>query len=219
MKRAAYLFILLILIGALWNTIFLYPLKLLVVFFHEASHALATLATGGRVEELVIVPAQGGHVISAGGNRFLGLSSGYLGSLLWGGLLYSLAVTSKKDREVMLCLSVFVLVITLYAMSPFSNTFGFTFCLLTGVFMSFSARKLSHGFNDFVLRLIGLTSMIYAPLDIISDTLVRSEARSDARMLAEEFWGTTVFWGTLWTLLSLAFVLWIIRWSYKHENH
>jgi hypothetical protein len=218
-KRVAYLALLLVLVGAFWNTWLLYPLKLLVVFFHEASHALTTLLTGGAVKELVIIPAQGGHVISMGGNRFLALSSGYLGSLLWGGLVYLLAVTTRKDRGVMLCLAIFILCITLYTMSPFTNSFGFFFCLMTGLFMVFSARKLSHGFNDFVLRLVGLTSMVYAPLDIISDTLVRSELRSDARMLAEEFGGTTVFWGTLWVLLSLFFVGWIIRWGFKYEKH
>ena len=76
----------------LWNYPVLYPLKLLVVFFHESSHALMTVATGGSVETLVIDPMQGGHVISVGGDRFLTLSAGYLGSWVWGVVIYLFAV-------------------------------------------------------------------------------------------------------------------------------
>jgi hypothetical protein len=59
MKQLLYLIALLLLIMLAWDTVFLYPLKLLVVFFHESSHALATLLTGGSVKELVINKDQG----------------------------------------------------------------------------------------------------------------------------------------------------------------
>ena len=67
-----------------------------------------------------------------------------------------------------------------------------------------AARFLPHGPNDLILRLIGLTSIAYVPLDIFSDTLARPGAQSDASMLAHEFGGPTVFWGGLWLALSLA---------------
>ena len=50
-------------------------------------------------------------------------------------------------------------------------------------------------------------SMIYVPLDILSDTIFRSELRSDARMLAEEFGGATVMWGGVWLVLSLVAIV------------
>ena len=46
--------------------------------------------------------------------------------------------------------------------------------------------------NNFILKLIGLTSMIYVPLDIVSDTIYRSHIKSDASMLADEFGGATI---------------------------
>ena len=78
MKQLSYLICLLGLIILAWEYPILYPLKLLVVFFHESSHALATLLTGGSVQELVINKDQGGHVISQGGNLFIVLSAGYI---------------------------------------------------------------------------------------------------------------------------------------------
>ena len=83
-RRLGYLLALLILVFALWPTPFLAPLKTLVVFFHEASHALTAVATGGVVIEMEVDQNQGGHVRSMGDIRLLTLSAGYLGSLLWG---------------------------------------------------------------------------------------------------------------------------------------
>ena len=88
MKELAALFGIVVVVFIFWSSPVLYPLKLLVVFFHESSHAIMTVLTGGEVKELMLSPEQGGHVMSKGGNRFLTLSAGYLGSLMWGIIIY-----------------------------------------------------------------------------------------------------------------------------------
>ena len=75
---------------SLWDTALIYPLKIFVVFLHEVSHAMAAVATGGSVERILLDPHQGGAAYTVGGNGFLTLSAGYLGSLLWG-VLFILA--------------------------------------------------------------------------------------------------------------------------------
>src|SRR5881628_2717733 len=82
----------------LWNTWFVYPLKVLVVFFHELSHGLMAIATGGSIQEIQVVAQEGGMCVTAGGNRFLILSAGYLGSLVWGGAILVLATRTKRDK-------------------------------------------------------------------------------------------------------------------------
>jgi Peptidase M50B-like len=69
------------------------------------------------------------------------------------------------------------------------------------------AYFLSERTNDFLLRLFGLTSMIYVPLDIFSDTLARPHLHSDARILAELVGGTTQIWGFVWLALSVPIIL------------
>ena len=69
----------------LWTSPWLAPLKILIVLFHELSHALMTIITGGEVVSLELSSNQGGMVLSRGGSRFLILSAGYLGSLLMAG--------------------------------------------------------------------------------------------------------------------------------------
>ena len=212
MKQLLILFSVIIAIFFLWSTPALYPLKLLIVFFHESSHALMTIATGGQVIELEIDRMQGGHVISAGGNRFITLTAGYLGSLIWGVVIYLLAVGSKYDKAIMFCLGIIIMVVTTLFVR---DLFAFGFSGLTGLFMILMGVKAPMQINDIILRVIGVTSMSYVPLDVYSDTIVRTSLRSDAFMLAEEFGGTTVLWGTIWLLVSVVILIATLKISLK----
>jgi hypothetical protein len=203
MKQLLILAGLIFAIFLLWNYPVLYPLKLLVVFFHESSHALMTVATGGSVEELVIDPMQGGHVLSVGGNRFLTLSAGYLGSLVWGVVVYLIAVRTRFDKAMMILLGVTVIAIAAFFIR---ELFPLVFAGITGVALILVGLKLPIEINDLVLRVIGMTNMIYVPFDIYSDTIARSELASDAFMLAEEFGGASWLWGGIWLLTSLMLV-------------
>ncbi|WP_291729617.1 M50 family metallopeptidase [Leisingera sp. F5] len=192
-------------IAALWPTQAVLPLRILTVFLHELSHAAAALLTGGEVLSLTIDPREGGMVVSRGGNRFLGLSAGYTGSLLTGSALFLVALRTDWDRKVLALFGCVTLAVaTLYIRDLFA--LGFT--LATGALMLAAARYLSLNINDMILRVIGISSMIYAPLDIWDDTIARSYLRSDARMMAEEFGGTTMLWGGVWLAISLG-VIWL----------
>lgn len=201
---------LLAVIAALWSTPAVTPLKILVVFLHELSHALAALLTGGKVESLTIDAAQGGMVTARGGNRFWTLTAGYLGSLLFGLVLTVGAVRTHFDRAILALLGAALLIV---AGVYIRDGFALAFTAGTGAVMLISARFLPHVAADLALRVIGLTSMIYVPLDIFSDTIARAHLRSDAAMLAEEFGGTTSLWGGLWLGLSLCAIAACLRWG------
>ncbi len=191
-----------------WGTWVVLPLKILVVFLHELSHAIAIVLTGGSVESFSISPQQGGLVIGRGGNRFLSLSAGYLGSLTLGMGLLIIALRTHWDRAVLGGFGgVMLLVTLLYVREPFAMAF----CAGVGVVMIAMAWYLGRAVCDLVLRVIGLTSMIYVPYDIFDDTIRRSGLRSDAYMLAEEFGGTAMLWGGLWLVLSLVSILLCLR--------
>ncbi len=193
-----------ILLTVFGGTVWTAPLEILIVFFHEAAHALMTLLTGGRVLEMAVTIHQGGHVISAGGNRFLILTAGYLGSLLIGAALLVAGMRSRHDRLILLCLGVLVALITALFVR---NMFGLIYGLIAASLMVGIARLLPEIASDYSLRLIGVMSLLYVPADIFSDTIDRAHLHSDARMLAEEFGGTTVMWGGLWLLISLVMII------------
>lgn len=196
------------LVFAAWRTPVAVPLKVLVVFFHELAHVVAVLATGGAVETLSVSPDQGGAVTSVGGSRFWILSAGYIGSLLIGAGLFAAAVRSRVDRIVLGLLgAVMVVVAVLYI----REGFAFLFCTGVGAAMLLAAKFLPHAVNDLVLRVIGLTSIIYVPFDIFDDTIARSVLPSDARMLAQEIGGPTVLWGGIWLAVSLIVIIVCLR--------
>lgn len=187
-------------VAVLWVTPFLAPVKILVVFFHELSHAVAGWLTGGEVKEFVINVNQGGHVLMVGGDRFLTLSAGYLGSLVVGAVMLLATGYSRSDKYI----TAFLGIVLIGVAAGFIRTpFGFIYCAVVGGGMLVAAYLLSHQINDYILHFLAMTNLLYVPLDIYSDTLQRSHLRSDARMLAEEFGGTTVMWGVVWLSISL----------------
>ncbi|MBN8587471.1 MAG: M50 family metallopeptidase [Rhodothermia bacterium] len=209
-KNIALLLVACIAILFLWDTPILYPLQMLVVFFHEASHALATILTGGSVQEMVLVREQGGHVVSLGGWPFVTLSAGYLGSLGFGVLFYVLSASKRFQKWMVLGIGVFILLITLFFVR---NWFGFGFSLVAGGVFVVAGRYLADDWNALVLKAIGLTSMMYVPHDIYSDTIARSYLVSDARMLAEAYGGSTMMWGGIWLIISLYVIFSVFRWT------
>lgn len=187
----------------LWQTPVIIPLKILIVFLHEISHALATWITGGDVLSISLSSRQGGLTTASGGNVFVILSAGYVGSLLIGVVVLLIALKSKADHVLMGFLGVATLLITAFYIREW---FALGFSVGLGVLMLASARFLPHSINDLALRVIGLTSMVYVPFDIFDDTIARAGVRSDAYLLAEQFGGATVMWGGLWLLISLVVI-------------
>ena len=194
----------------LWNTWIVYPLKVLVVFFHELSHGLAAILTGGSIVEIQLQKEQGGLCITQGGSRFLILSAGSLGRLLFGGAILLLAARSRNDKAITGTLAVILLAVTLLFVRPWFG-FGMMFGLGTGVALLLAALYLGKQGNDWLLRIIGLTSCLYAVLDIKSDVLDRPELQSDARMLAELTHIPTVVWGMVWLIIAVVATIWFLR--------
>lgn len=195
---------LLILLGAifvLWDTFLVYPIKVLVVFFHELSHGLAALLTGGSIDHIELSPRQGGVCYTRGGSRFVTLTAGYLGSLIFGGAILLLAAKTRYDRLISAVLGAMIVLIGLLFLRPLIS-FGFFFGLAAGAGFMIVGWKLSERTNDVLLRLVGLTSCLYAPLDIKSDILDRPHLRSDAVMLSELTHIPAMVWGVLWITVA-----------------
>jgi hypothetical protein len=197
----------------LWDTPVVYPLKIFVVLLHEVSHGIAAVAGGGTIQEILITPNQGGACHCPGGVPFLTLSAGYLGSLAWGALLLGIAMRGGRwPRFGMAAVGVLVLAVgALYV----RTAFGLTFALAFGAGLLASARWLPEAFTRTLLTALGLTSCLYAILDIKSDILDRPDLESDARMLAELTGVPTLVWGVLWIGLALAASWWLLSRAYR----
>ena len=185
----------------LWNTPFVYPLKIFVVMLHEISHGIASVATGGSIEKIVLDPYQGGACYCGGGNAFLTLSAGYLGSLVWGLVLLA-ATNSRRIPTQTLVFVVGALVVLLTALYV-RNGFGLAFGLAFGATLMIAGRKLGPAASRILMTALGLTSCLYAILDIKSDVLDRPHLESDAAMLAELTGVPTMTWGVIWIAVAV----------------
>jgi len=203
--RRRFLFVLgfLIYFGALWyawESVLVYPLKVFVVFLHEVSHGIAAVFTGGSIQQITLSPRLGGSCYCPGGNAFVTLSAGYLGSLGWGAaILEAIKLSGSKVAWVVRLLGAGVVLSTLLFGR---GAFGFAFGILFGIGLILAARHLSTTVNRIILTALGLTSCLYAVLDIKSDVLDRPELQSDARMLAELTGVPTLAWGILWITVA-----------------
>lgn len=197
------------LLWVFWYSPAVYPLKIFVVLLHEISHGMAAVATGGTIERIILDPMEGGACFCPGGNAFLTLSAGYLGSLIWGLLL--VAVSSRFPRGSRVAVAVVGALVLLLTASFVRSAFGVGFGLLFGLALVGAARFLPALANRLLLMALGLTSALYAVLDIKSDVLDRPELESDARMLAEVTGIPTIVWGVLWIGVALGISMLAMR--------
>lgn len=185
----------------LWPTPFIYPLKVFVVFLHELSHGLMAVATGGRIEAISLDWREGGETMTLGGSAFLTLSAGYLGSLLWGLLLVALGRARPAfGRWTLIALGAIMLGVTAFYVR---GTFGLAFGILFGSALLVAGSWLPAVAVQVGVTGLGLTSALYALLDIRSDVIDRPGQLSDALMLARLTGVPAMVWGVLWIGLAL----------------
>ncbi|HLU26038.1 MAG TPA: M50 family metallopeptidase [Longimicrobiales bacterium] len=192
----------------LWDTPAVYPLRIFVVLLHEISHGLAAVATGGSIVRIGLSPDEGGVTYTLGGNAFLTLSAGYLGSLAWGlALIEAARARAKRIRVVTAGLGALLL---LMAILFVRGWFGWIFTLLAGAVLLLAARRLSPRGQAVLLTTLGATSALYAVLDIRSDVLQRPHLESDAHLLMELTGVPTLVWGVVWIAVALAACGWML---------
>ena len=199
-KTIATLAIMVILAIVFWNSPVLYPVKAFVVLLHELSHGLAAILSGGKIDRIELSSNLGGVCWSSGGLRAVVLPAGYLGSIFFGGLILVVAARTRYDKIISLVIGCVVILITaLYVRSAFGLGFGFLF----GSGLIAVSFFFSEGVNDLILKFLGVTSSLYAVIDIKEDLISRTVPGSDAYAMAQEFFFPPVFWGVFWILIAL----------------
>ena len=194
---------------AFWSTVFVWPLRVFVVLLHEISHGLAAVATGGRIVSIELSPLEGGLCTTAGGWPFVISSAGYLGSALFGALFLVLGFRARPGAHRALTALLGAALVAL-SLVYVRSAFGFFYGLVAGAVLLAVARWLPEGVSSFVLRLLGVTSLLYAPWDIVSDLILRSVPSSDASALARMTGIPALAWGVLWLVASVAVALWAV---------
>jgi hypothetical protein len=192
----------------LWHRPVMFPIKMFVVLLHEISHGLVAALTGGQIEGITISMDLGGLCTFRGGWDLLVLPAGYIGSLLWGGLILVGSARTRHDRAISMAIGIGVLAVTILYVH---NGFGIVFCVLFGAAMIALGRFATDWLNDAALQFLGLTSCLYALIDIKEDLIDRTVPGSDAWQMAQKLWLPAFFWGVLWIVIALVCTAMIVR--------
>lgn len=196
------------------------PVKLLAVTFHEVSHGLAAILTGGRVFGFALAPGGGGVTLGIGGSLPIILFAGYLGSTLWGIALYYASV-KWKPTAALLTLEVVLIGSALFGwLNDYTLFFGMgALLLLTAVF-----AIPSNAAKRFFVQLVGSACCLYAPLDVLSDVFALRgplqvggvETMSDIRQIADVTGVSGILIGVVILAIQAAVLVWVVRWTCRH---
>ncbi|KAI3746005.1 hypothetical protein L6452_08420 [Arctium lappa] len=196
-----------IVILALWRTVVLLPFKLVTVFLHEASHAVACKLTCGHVEGMQIHADEGGMTQTRGGVYWFILPAGYLGSSFWGMVLILASTNLLAARIAAGCLAV-ALIIVLFVAKNWTLRWlcaGFI-VILAIVWVLQETTKVR--ILRYIIMFIGVMNSVFSIYDIYGDLISRQVHTSDAEKFAEvcPCPCNGVGWGVIWGLVSLVFL-------------
>jgi hypothetical protein len=181
-------------------------------FFHEISHGLAALITGGRIVFITLDYVGSGLCMSQGGVPFVVVFSGYFGSALWGLFIYLAADRIKrKSAYIMMALLIIVL---LTAMLFWAKGVS-TYIILTIMIAMFSVffKLASSVALKMLLQFIGM----FVLLDAIRSPLVLidGKAEGDGANLSSMTYVPEFVWVGIWFVFGLACLFMMFKYSYR----
>ncbi|KAM0825701.1 hypothetical protein ACQ4PT_069375 [Festuca glaucescens] len=196
-----------VVILALWRTFLLTPFKLITVFLHETSHALACKLTCGDVEGMQVHANEGGVTQTRGGIYWIILPAGYLGSSFWG-MVFILSSTNLLATRIASGCFILALVIVLFvAKNWFLRWLCIGFIIFIAVVWVIQEFTTVHALK-YVILFIGVMNSLFSVYDIYDDTISRRVNSSDAEKFAEicPCPCNGVGWGVIWGFISFIFL-------------
>ena len=196
--------------GGTYGKLILYPIRMLVTFLHEFGHAFGALITGGRVANLEIRPDGSGVCWTAGGSRAVILMGGYIGSAIFGNLLFYIGsrannTVAKTTIYILAGIMVFV------GLVWYTSLFTTGMLLLFALTLFLIANKTN--FDSDILLFFGLASILY----IIQDFNVGPT--SDLAQYAKIFVIVPAFvWMYLWLGVALLLFFYNIRLIFRDSG-
>ncbi|MEK6552299.1 MAG: M50 family metallopeptidase [Bacteroidota bacterium] len=194
-----------------WDTYLVYPIKLFVVLIHEISHAISAILSGGKVITFNIGFDLSGKCETENGNNILTAASGYLGSLLFGLIIFYSTYNKKIGKWLLFIIAILILITSVSLMQNFSLTL---LAVLYSVLLFVSAFFLQVRIDSYILKLFGMLSCVYVLFDIKEDVLSTNSAISDASILSDLINVPTIVIGLIWLIISLAGIFLVMKLSY-----
>jgi hypothetical protein len=173
------------------------PFNWLESYFHEISHGIVAILTGGKIIQIQLFTNGAGLCTSQGGSRWLISFFGYAGAILWGCMIYLLAKFHQfVARLFAIVLALLLLVSMLLWVRDLLTLF---ICLiLLGLFVVLLNNKMRRH-SQWLTKLLGLIVMmnaIFSPLYLLDGRSLGDGATlANITAIPEFFW--VVIWSTM----------------------
>lgn len=182
------------------------PFNWLESFFHELSHGLAALLSGGSIVQIQLFPNGAGLCTTQGGIAFLIAFSGYAGAVAWGVIIYKIAdwQTSLKtslSNNLSQYFSVFmVLLLVITCLLWVRDLLTLSICIALIFLFAISVKISRFKFLPILLKLIALMVL----LNSLSSPLYLIDGRGigDGSALAELTFIPEIIWIIVWSCIG-----------------
>ncbi len=217
MKQMGRYILILVAVMVLWNSVVIKPLKIFTVFLHELGHAAMAAIFGYGIDGIKIFLNESGYTLAKSKgwfSDFMIASGGYLGSIAFALLILYLKKTAFK-KYLLGTIAIIFLVVSI----RFAGLISFT--LLYSVFFAVAVLFLymlqNEKLNDWIIDIIGISSVAYAIYDTFVDTILLQinlrlhlingwggkQPMTDAVRLEQLTHIPSVIWGIIWLCIAL----------------
>ncbi|WP_206485446.1 M50 family metallopeptidase [Thalassotalea sp. G2M2-11] len=187
------------------------PFKWFESFFHEISHGLAAIFTGGSIVRIELFTNGAGLCTTRGGSAFLISFSGYAGASAWGMILYWFSSMHQRLAQVVSLVIVLLLATTLILWVRDFLTFTIIAILLVIILLKFKLTNLKY--LQFMLQIIAavvLLNSVRSPLYLID-----GRELGDGAALANMTMIPEMIWVVLWCILGLLAIVSVMKLKMK----
>ncbi len=175
------------------------PFNWLESFFHELSHGIAALVSGGRIVQIQLFPNGAGLCTTQGGFAWLIAFSGYAGAVGWGVLIYKIGQLKSSVSRYFSAFLVLLLVVT--CLLWVRDILTLFICLMLIALFTFSIKISHFNFLPVILKLFAIMVL----LNSLSSPLYLIDGRGigDGSALAELTFIPEIVWIIIWSIIGI----------------
>jgi len=208
---------------ALWWTPLLFPFRIFTTAAHEVSHAISALLTGNGVNQIELYWNGGGVTYITGVNTtieaIIVYSAGYLGSVIFGGVLLLLAKRSATRRRTLIGITIGLLLVAVFYIRDLQSI------LLVAIVAGLAGLAAWKGPNivvQFTIYVLALLSCLYSLMDLFF--VITANANpfhggfNDAVGLQSATGIPALVWSLVWGLLGAFMMFQFVRRAIRRGN-
>ncbi|MBK8945948.1 MAG: M50 family metallopeptidase [Ignavibacteriae bacterium] len=199
-----------------FDSLILFPIKLFIIFFHEISHVIAGIVSGGRINFLTFDLNLSGKTSIDGGSSLFIASSGYLGSLIIGSLIFISAFSNRLKKWYF---NILALITFITSTNLVKGDLQIFLGIIVSILLFLIPRYVPEKFANPFLQYLGLISCMYITTDIKEDLLTQTIRETDTQILEFLTGISANLWGLLWFVISIFVVIFLLRYSFKYSKN